>query len=126
MLNGTLLDRVAPTANYFTDRFGFCVRLAVVAYERHGIHATVIIYFGRIYPKDGTEQTLLECVEAGRPYLLIDAYEVSEQRAAERLAEFVAEHGIERVNLAGPKAQGVPQAHAYTQVAVFGLLQRLK
>lgn len=87
---------------------------------------TVIIYFGRIYPKGGTEQTLLECIDANRPYLLIDGDEISVSRASKRIAEFVADNRIERLNIAGPKAKGVSKAHSYAQAAVQGFLQQVE
>ncbi len=77
---------------------------------------TVIIYFG--CPSGGTERTLEFCIALGRPYLLLDANEVSPARAAVRVAEFADGLPGDRLNFAGPRASGEPQAHAYTLDAV--------
>jgi hypothetical protein len=50
-----------------------------------------------------------------KPYLLIDAIELSIPRAAERLAEFLARFDISVLNVAGPRASSEPDAHSYTQ-----------
>lgn len=87
---------------------------------------TVIIYFGYIYPRGGTEQTLLECIKQNRPYLLIDANELSEERAAERMGSFVIEKQISVLNIAGPKAdEKLPKAHVYTQSTLVLMLQAM-
>ena len=56
--------------------------------------ATVIIYFDYIYPKGGTELTLLECIKQSKAYLLIDGNEVSIERAAERIYLFCYQNNI--------------------------------
>jgi hypothetical protein len=88
--------------------------------------ATVIIYFDYIYPRGGTEQTLQECIKANKPYLLVDGHELSTQRAAEKTLAFVRKHQIQRLNVAGPKANFVPQAHGYTQDALTLMFENLK
>lgn len=85
---------------------------------------TVIIYFGYIYPRGGTEQTLLECIKQNRPYLLIDANELSNERAAERIHLFVIDKQISVLNVAGPKADDrLLEAHLYTQMTLALMLK---
>lgn len=86
---------------------------------------TVIIYFEHIYPKGGTEQTLLECIKAHKPYLLIDAEELTEARAGERIAQFAQQKSLKVINIAGPKARGVAQAYEYTRLAIRAFLSTL-
>lgn len=86
---------------------------------------TIIIYFDYIYPRGGTEQTLLECIKQNRPYLLIDGHELSNERAAERIGSFVIEKQISVLNVAGPKADRLPEAHLYTQSTLVLLLQAM-
>lgn len=62
---------------------------------------TVIIYPGNL--SGGTEQTVRFCVEQGRPHEVIDASNVSAQKAARLIAGFVREHAIEILNVAGPR-----------------------
>jgi len=73
---------------------------------------TVIIYFDT--PSGGTEQTLLFCLQQKKPYLLIDATELSPTRAADRIRKFITNHNIKILNIAGPRASGEPLAYAYT------------
>ncbi len=72
---------------------------------------TVIIYFG--VPTGGTEQTLAFCIKEKTPYLLIDATELSMERAAERIEGFVHKYSIDDLNVAGPRAGGEPMAYSY-------------
>ncbi len=88
--------------------------------------ATVIIYFGYIYLRGGTELTLATCIKKHRPYLLIDAEELSTTRAAQRLVQFIKDYDVKRLNFAGPRGSGVPKAHAYTQEAVEKTLDLLR
>ena len=88
--------------------------------------ATLIIYFDFIYPQGGTEQTLLECIKAKKPYLLIDGNEISVERAADKIIHFVRRHKILRLNVAGPKANFVPQAHNYAKETLSLMIQHLK
>ena len=83
---------------------------------------TVIIYFDR--PSGGTERTLEFCLAENRPYLLLDALEVSVPRAASRIAQFAASLPGERLNFAGPRASGEPRAYAWARAAVAGFLER--
>lgn len=82
--------------------------------------ATVLIYFGGI--SGGTAETLRLCLVHGRPFLLLDATELSPARAAVRIASFVAAHGAARLNFAGPRASGEPRAHAFSREAVARFL----
>ncbi|PID62751.1 MAG: hypothetical protein CR974_03135 [Gammaproteobacteria bacterium] len=88
--------------------------------------ATVIIYFGYIYLRGGTELTLATCIKQHRPYLLIDAEELSTTRAAQRLVQFIKDYDVKRLNFAGPRGSGVPKAHTYTQEAVEKMLDLLR
>lgn len=77
---------------------------------------TVIIYFGRL--SGGTEETLRDCLNQRKPYLLLDGSEVSVHRAAERILEFQQQLPTGNLNFAGPRASGEPRAYDYTLKAV--------
>jgi len=87
--------------------------------------ATVIIYFDYIYPKGGTELTLLECIKQSKAYLLIDGNEISIERAAERIYLFCHQNNITTLNVAGPKGANLPQAHSYTQKVITQMLNKI-
>ena len=72
---------------------------------------TVIIYPGKL--SGGTEQTLHFCVEQRRPHELIDPSNVSTQKAAQLIADFVRENKIDILNVAGPRASEWPEGYDY-------------
>ena len=54
-----------------------------------------------------------------RPYILIDARQVLEPAAAaEAILQFVQEHGIQVLNVAGPLASGWEEGHTYSMRVV--------
>ena len=81
---------------------------------------TVIIYFDTL--SGGTEQTLLFCLNQKKPYLLIDATELSPELAVERIHKFVAGNSIATLNIAGPRASSEALAYAYTLKVMSGYL----
>jgi hypothetical protein len=84
--------------------------------------ATVIISFGPIIPGSGTDYTLRSCRAASKPHLLIDGATVPPDEAARLIFDFVIATGVERLNLAGPRAEAAPQAHGYAQAAIHAFL----
>jgi putative molybdenum carrier protein len=72
---------------------------------------TVIIYPGKL--SGGTEQTLHLCVDQRRPHEVIDASNVSTEKAAQLIAEFVRENKIDILNVAGPRASEWPEGYDY-------------
>jgi putative molybdenum carrier protein len=62
---------------------------------------TVIIYWDKL--SGGTEQTVRFCVEQRRPHELIDASKISTEHAAKLVLDFVREHNIDILNVAGPR-----------------------
>ena len=72
---------------------------------------TAVLYFGEL--SGGTEQTMLHCIRQKKPYRLIDACEISPERAAVLVVEFIRENAVATINVAGPRASKVPSAYAY-------------
>jgi hypothetical protein len=72
---------------------------------------TVIIYPGKL--SGGSEQTLHFCVDQRRPHEVIDASNVSTEKAAQLIAEFVRENKIDILNVAGPRASEWPEGYDY-------------
>jgi hypothetical protein len=62
---------------------------------------TAIISFGQL--RGGTEYTVQCCFAQKRPYQLIDAAKVSSEAAARLIVNFVNEHKIDILNVAGPR-----------------------
>ena len=86
--------------------------------------ATLILYFGEL--EGGTALTAACCEDLGRPLLLIDALDSNPEEAAQRAREFVLQHAVARLNVAGPRASKTPGAHAYAQRCVSRLLELLQ
>lgn len=81
---------------------------------------TAIIYFGK--PTGGIEQTFRFCLELKKPFILIDAAELTPERAAERMMAFVAGHSIAILNVAGPRASEEASAYGYAYQAMMRFL----
>jgi len=84
---------------------------------------TVIIYPGKL--SGGTEQTLHFCVEQRRPHELIDASNVSTQKAAQLIADFGRENKIDILNVAGPRASEWPEGYDYAYRTLDSFLDAL-
>jgi hypothetical protein len=85
---------------------------------------TAIIFFSA--PTGGTEQTLRFCRDRKKPYLLIDATELTPERAAKRMLAFVAGHSIATLNVAGPRVSEEASAYGYAYQAVMRFLSARK
>jgi hypothetical protein len=77
---------------------------------------TVIVYRNEL--GGGTEFTLECCKQLNRPHLLIDAAQLSPEEASRRIAEFVGEHHIETLNIAGPRQSEWPEGYQYAAQAL--------
>ena len=86
-------------------------------------NGTVVIYFDSL--SGGTENTLLFCLEQNKPYLLIDATELTYRRTSERIQHFVDRNAINILNFAGPRASGEPLAYDYALKAITCYLKNI-
>ncbi len=83
---------------------------------------TLIIYFEEL--EGGTALTAKFCLELHKPCKLIDGAEIAPLQAAEAIRRFVRRHGIESLNVAGPRASKAPRAYAYTREVLTKLLSQ--
>ena len=74
---------------------------------------TVIIYFK--YLSGGTQLTLKFSLSEKKPYLLIDATELTKDKAAQIVNDFVQDYDIKKLNFAGPIGSGELEAYSYTK-----------
>ena len=77
---------------------------------------TVVIYHGT--PSGGTEQTIRFCVEQEKPHEMIDASNLSIEKAAQLIARFVRENKIEILNVAGPRQSEWADGYSYASRAL--------
>jgi hypothetical protein len=79
---------------------------------------TVIFYSGKL--SGGTAQTVQFCAEQQRPHHLIDASKIPIKKAAKLVSDFVRQHKIAILNVAGPRQSEWPGGYDYA----FGSLDR--
>lgn len=84
---------------------------------------TLILHRGVL--REGTLLTLETCRELGRPVCLVDATTSSPAQAAELARAFVESHGIERLNVAGPRRSHWTHAYDYAFDAIHELITLL-
>lgn len=82
---------------------------------------TLFIYYGEL--TGGTELALYYCLREHRPYKLIDANEISFERAAELTYEFVNQHDVIWLNVVGPPESEVARGYDYAFDVVFELIR---
>jgi hypothetical protein len=83
---------------------------------------TLIISNGE--PIGGTGETVERCVEKEKPYLIINYKEMPTVDAAEKALNFVRNHHIRRLNVAGPRASQWPRGHEIACQIVSAILRR--
>jgi len=73
----------------------------------------------------GTERAVCVCIELQQPHQMIDASKVSTEDAAKLLANFVREHDIEILNIAGPRQSEWTEGYSYTSRTLETFLAQL-
>jgi hypothetical protein len=81
---------------------------------------TLILHRGAL--SQGTLLTLQICRELGKPVCLVDANTSSPEEAALTAQQFIEQHGIERLNVAGPRRSHWTQSYHYALDAVRALI----
>ena len=81
---------------------------------------TAILYTGPL--EGGTRQTMVNCVEHGKPVELVDTSRIAPGEAARKLAHFIEQNRVSVLNLAGPRASKWPGAYQYAHSTVRHLL----
>lgn len=84
---------------------------------------TVIICFGQ--PRGGTQFTIECCKQLQRPHKVIDASKNAAEQAAQSIFDFVREHEIDVLNVAGPRASECARGYDYAFGALENFLARL-
>jgi hypothetical protein len=72
---------------------------------------TVVIYFEKL--RGGTEYTAQCCKQLQRPHKLINAASMFPQEAPKLIVDFVHEHKIDILNVAGPRQSEWPEGYEY-------------
>jgi hypothetical protein len=89
-----------------------------------GSDGTAILYRDELWGATLLTRTL--CLREGRPYVLIDATRLSEVVAADEVASFVDQNGIDVLNIAGPRSSHWPAGHGFAAGMTMLLIRRLR
>ena len=86
---------------------------------------TAIIYYETL--KGGTRLTRNLCALLKRPHVLIDARRVTESTvAAELIGNFIDEHEIKVLNVAGPRLSGWKEGYAFAGAAMGDIIAKAR
>ncbi len=85
--------------------------------------ATLIVHFGRL--EGGTDFTRQCCVTEDKPYLVIDASHDGKAEVAQKILEFIWQHEVQVLNVAGPRASKIPAAQETTKQVLTLVLAQL-
>jgi hypothetical protein len=80
---------------------------------------TVILYSASL--SGGTLLTHKLCVREKKPLVAIDAHVTTKLRTADAIEQFVNEHGISVLNVAGPRLSGWPGGYTFA-LGVIGIV----
>jgi len=84
---------------------------------------TLIIYAGAL--AGGTRETLARCVEFAKSYVAIDLSSISIEHATDLAEQFISNHHLRVLNVAGPRASEWSEGYSHAYEIVSGLLRRL-
>jgi Circularly permutated YpsA SLOG family len=84
---------------------------------------TVILYSATL--SGGALLTQKLCMREKKPFIAIDARAMTKLRAADAIAQFVEEHGIEVLNVAGPRLSGWPAGYRFALGVVGAVISNL-
>jgi len=84
---------------------------------------TAILYDGNL--SDGTRLTRDLCELLNRPCVLISARETPDPNAAAAaVLKFIADHNIETLNVAGPRASRWGAAYTFSRAVIAGVIKK--
>lgn len=85
--------------------------------------ATLVVTFG--VPSAGTAQTIAFCKELRKPYLILEGSTTPLSKAVTAVCEFLRQHAVRCLNVAGPRASEAPNAYSYVYSLIGSLLNTL-
>jgi len=66
----------------------------------------------------GTKLTRDLCIREKKPFIVLDAAQISTERARWAILRFIEEHEIETLNVAGPRASGWPEGYDFALTVI--------
>jgi len=83
---------------------------------------TAILFYGSL--TGGTKLTRDICVRQKKPFVVLDAKQITESNAAAAIVHFVEENKIAVLNVAGPRLSGWPEGQAFALKVVGEVIGR--
>jgi hypothetical protein len=70
----------------------------------------------------GTKLTRDMCIREKRPFIVLDAAQISVERAVKSVLRFIGENEVSVLNVAGPRASGWVEGYAFALAVVRGVI----
>ena len=74
----------------------------------------------------GTKLTRDMCIHERKPFIVLDAMQISVGRAANAILRFIGENEIQIMNVAGPRASGWAEGYAFALAVVGGVISHVQ
>jgi hypothetical protein len=84
---------------------------------------TLIIHFGPL--EGGSARTRDYCKQHDKPCLVLDAKSKGQTDMVNAIVDFIEQHDIETLNVAGPRASKEPTARSVTESLLFDAIRQL-
>jgi hypothetical protein len=82
----------------------------------HDSDGTAILFNQKL--SGGTKLTRDLCIREKKPFVVLDAAQISVERAVAAVLRFIEEHEINVLNVAGPRASGWREGYQFAFAAV--------
>jgi hypothetical protein len=73
----------------------------------------------------GTKLTRDLCIREKKPFIVLDATQISEPRASSAILRFIQENEIAILNVAGPRLSGWPQGYDFALAVIGGVIEKI-
>jgi hypothetical protein len=83
---------------------------------------TAILFYGSL--TGGTKLTRDICVRQKKPFVVLDAKQITESAASAAIVHFLEQKEIAVLNVAGPRLSGWPNGHQFALVVVGEVIER--
>jgi hypothetical protein len=70
----------------------------------------------------GTKLARDMCIREKKPFIVLDATQISVERAVKAVVRFIGENEIQTMNVAGPRASGWPAGYEFALAVVSGVI----
>ena len=72
----------------------------------------------------GTKLARDMCIREKKPFIVLDATQISVERAVKAVVRFIGENEIQTMNVAGPRASGWPAGYEFALAVVSGVIEK--